>query len=60
VNRRQASGHSINTQILRGIKIMRVFLISMVLLAMTGCGDEFWCGENGCGADKGSNINRTT
>jgi len=39
---------------------MRVFLISVVLLAMTGCGDQFWCGENGCGADKDSNINRTT
>jgi len=42
------------------MKIMRVFLISVVLLIMTGCGDEFWCGENGCGADKDANINRTT
>ena len=45
------------------MKIMRVFLISVILfasLAMTGCADEFWCGENGCGADKDANITRTT
>jgi len=39
---------------------MKVFLISVILLAIPGCGDEFWCGENGCGADKNAYINRTT
>ncbi len=39
---------------------MKGLLICVILLAMTGCGDEFWCGENGCGADKDANISQTT
>jgi hypothetical protein len=48
---------------MKAMKAMKTVLISVILftsLLMTGCADDVWCGDNGCGADKDANINRTT
>ena len=42
---------------------MRINLVTGVVLGvllMSGCGDQVWCGENGCGVDKNANRNRLT
>jgi len=34
-----------------GTKIMRirqVFLVVLGVFLLSGCGDQFWCGEDGC------------
>ena len=40
-------------------KMMRLFKVTVVVLGMlllSGCGDQVWCGENGCEGQKGGNI----
>ena len=42
---------------------MRIYLVTVVVLGallMSGCGDQIWCGENGCGSDSMANKNRST
>ncbi len=42
---------------------MRINLVTAVVLGvllMSGCGDQVWCGENGCGSDGNANRDRST
>lgn len=40
------------------INLKLAILVSMLLVS--GCGDQVWCGENGCGSDSMRNKERTT
>lgn len=42
------------------MKINLVTAVVLGLLVISGCGDQVWCGENGCGIDKNANRNRST
>ena len=48
----------------RGDKIMRINLVTAVVLGggllISSCGDQVWCGENGCGSDSNANRDRST
>jgi hypothetical protein len=41
----------------RGVKVMKMFKILVVLCALviSGCGDQFWCGSDGCGSSREAN-----
>ena len=42
---------------------MRINLVTAVVLGgvlISGCGDQVWCGENGCGPDGNANRDRST
>ena len=30
------------------MRIIQVFTVVFGMLLLSGCGDQFWCGENGC------------
>jgi len=39
--------------------MMKTFQVTAVVLGMlllSGCGDQVWCGENGCAGQKGGNV----
>ena len=39
--------------------MMRTFKVTAVVLGillLSGCGDQVWCGENGCAGQKGGNV----
>jgi hypothetical protein len=33
----------------RIMRIVQVFLVVLGVFLLSGCGDQFWCGEDGCG-----------
>ena len=32
------------------MKIKKIILVVLGTLLLTGCGDQFWCGDDGCNA----------
>ncbi len=34
------------------MRINQVIGVVLGVLLMSGCGDQVWCGENGCGTDR--------
>ena len=34
------------------MRIIQVIVVVMGVLLMSGCGDQFWCGEDGCTSKK--------
>ncbi len=32
----------------------QLIIVVLAALLLSGCGDQIWCGENGCGAVRGS------
>lgn len=38
---------------MRNIQVITVLFGGLL---MSGCGDQVWCGENGCGADRNVSI----
>jgi hypothetical protein len=41
----------LNKLVFGGAKIMRirqVFLVVLGVFLLSGCGDQFWCGDDGC------------
>ena len=43
------------------MKINRFIGLVFTALLMSGCGDQVWCGENGCGAQRMvSNVSYST
>jgi outer membrane murein-binding lipoprotein Lpp len=37
------------------MKIFRVIAVVFGILLLSGCGDQVWCGDNGCGASREAN-----
>lgn len=35
------------------MQISKVMLVLLVALFMNGCGDQAWCGDDGCNASSG-------
>jgi len=38
------------------MRTLRVTAVVLGILLLSGCGDQVWCGENGCAGQKGGNI----
>ena len=34
------------------MRIIQVIAVVLGVLLMSSCGDQVWCGENGCGSDR--------
>ncbi len=38
------------------MKISKISTLVLVVLVLSGCGDQFWCGEDGCNLNRASNA----
>ncbi len=34
------------------MKTIKAMIVLVSVLMLSGCGDQIWCGENGCGASR--------